>query len=78
MIEIQNTGFFIKASVAGQVLWVGPSVAGCRAFGDLASVEVFTIKADANAAIEEFPLAFDRAGFVLSVEGVKPILTFPS
>jgi hypothetical protein len=78
MIEIQKTGFVIKASAAGQVLWVGPFVAGRRALGDLARAEVFTFKADANAAIGEIPLAFDRAGFVFSVEAVKPILTFPS
>ena len=66
-----KTGFVIKASVAGQVLWVGPFVDGRRALGDLACAQVFTIRSDANAAIGEIPLAFDRAGFVFSVESAE-------
>jgi acetyl/propionyl-CoA carboxylase alpha subunit len=69
MSETPKAGFVIKAaSAAGQVMWIGPSVAGHRAFGDRSSAHVFTTQSEAHSVIGEIPLAFDRAGFVFSVE----------
>ena len=70
MSETPRAAFVIKATgPGGQVMWAGPLVAGHRrGFGALASAQVFTTQSDAHATIGEIPLAFDRAGFVFSVE----------
>jgi hypothetical protein len=74
MSETPKTGFVIQvASPNGQAMWLGPFVAGHRAFGARASAQVFTTQSDAHAAIGKIPLAFDRAGFVFSVEAVEEV-----
>jgi hypothetical protein len=50
---------------------VGPFVDGHRTFGDRAGAQVFVTQSDAHSAIGEIPLAFDRAGFVFSVEAME-------
>lgn len=65
-------GFVVKAtSTYGLDMWISRSRVGThRAFGPRENAEVSRTRSDANTAIQELPAAFEKAGFVFSVEPI--------
>jgi hypothetical protein len=65
------SGFVIKITSAhgDATMWLGASAADApRVFGPRETAEVFRTQSLGHAVIGEMPLAFERAGFVFSVE----------
>jgi hypothetical protein len=62
-------GFVIKVTSPPDVaVWVGPVTDSRRAFGPRDHAELFPTRLSAHVALGEMPLAFDRAGFIFSIE----------
>jgi hypothetical protein len=65
--------FLIKANDAGRVGWISAmNHRGFRSLSDRSAAAVFATREEAQAAIDELPEAFVKAGIRLSIEPADP------